>query len=225
MDKRIATRSIVLIGVAAALAAVATAVALRDRTEVAGQTPRQRIEAICRLADERPGGAADAIAAAADDQDPSVRRAAMVALGKFAADKYRGVIDAGTRDADPTVRSAAAASLGRLADDDAVARLGKVLAGDADERVRLAAVTGLARAGTDRAIVMLVETAEKDKSTRLRRQAMAALTSRYGIRFHNPPDPDDADAWSRAMGKIRRIPGVRKACGLLPTRTHKSGQQ
>ena len=124
MDKRIATRSIVLIGAAAALGAVALAVALRDRAEVTGQTPRQRVDAICRLADDRPSGAAAAIAAVADDQDASVRRAAMVALGKFAAGEYRGVIEAGTRDADPTVRSAAAASLGRLADDDAVARLG-----------------------------------------------------------------------------------------------------
>ena len=219
MKQRISTRSIVFGGVALALGAVAVGAVLWDYGEADEQTAALRVATICRLADERSVGAAGAIAAAAGDEDASVRRAAMAALGKIGADEHRSVIEAGTRDADPGVRAAAAASLGRLADDDAVARLGNILAGEADEQVRLAAVTGLARAGRNGAIALLVETAEKDPSRKVKLQAMTALTFRYRIRFHDPPDPADADAWASAMGKIRKIPGVRRAHGAPPART------
>ena len=201
------------------LGAVAAGAVFWDCGEGAEQTAALRAGAICRLADERPEGAAAAIAAAAGDKDALVRRVAMAALGKIGAGEHRGMIEAGVRDIDPTVRAAAAASLGRLADDDAVARLEDILTGEADEQVRAAAVTGLARAGLDRAIVLMVEAAGKDKSHKVKLQAMAALSDRYGIRFHDPPSPADTGAWALAMSKIRKIPGVRKAYGDPSART------
>ena len=98
-----------------------------------------------------------------------------------------------------------------LGDDAAVARLGELLAGDTDEHTRAAAVAGLARAGRAKAIVLLVEAAETDASAKVKREAMTALTRRFGIRFHTPPQPENAEAWAKALGKIRKIPGVREA--------------
>ena len=221
MNRYISTRTIVFVGVALALAAAAVGAVycVWDFGQGDQQTAALRVGAICRLADERPEGAAAKVAAAAGDKDASVRTAAMVALGKLGAGAYRDLLEAGTRDAGPTVRAAAAASLGRLADHDAVARLGDMLAGEADEHVRAAAVTGLARAGLDRAIVLLVETAGKDSSGMVKLQAMSALTHRYGIRFHDPPSPGDSDRWAQALGKIRKIPGVRKAYGDMSAST------
>ena len=203
-----------------ALGVVAVGAAFWDWCEAGEQTAPLRVGTICRLADERSEGAAAVIAGAAGDKDASVRRAVMVALGKIGAGEHRSVIESGTRDVDPTVRAAAAASLGRLADDDAVVRLGDILSAEGDEQVRVAAVTGLARAGLDRAIVLLVEAAGTDRSRKVKLQAMVVLTGRYGIRFHDPPSPADADAWALAMSKIRKIPGVRKAYGdiLAPAR-------
>jgi HEAT repeat protein len=216
MKQHLSTRSIILVGVALALCAVAAGTAFWDRVDEDEQTAAARVDAVCRLADDRSEGAAEAIAAAAGDEDASVRRAAMVALGKIGAGEHRSVIEAGARDVDPTVRACAAAALGRLADDDAVVLLGDILTGETDEQIRVAAVTGLALAGLDRAIVLLVEAAEKDSSHRVKLRAMAVLTHRYGIRFHDPPSPADTDAWARAMSTIRKIPGVRKACGDIP---------
>jgi len=201
------------IGLAVLLTGAAVAVLIPGGTEVTGQTPEKRIAEICRLADERPAGAGEAIAAAAGDADPAVRRTAMAALGKFEAAAHRGVIEAGTQDADPGVRSAAAVTLGRLADDAAVARLGELLADEADEHVRAAAVAGLARSGRTKAIVLLVKAAETDASAKVKREAMVALTRRFGIRFHAPPTPDNDEAWEQALDRIRKIPGVRKAHG------------
>jgi len=219
MKQRIATRSIVFVGVALALGAVAVGAVLWDYGEADEQTAALRVATICSLADERPEGAAGAIAAAAGDKDASVRRAVMAALGKIGAGEHRRVIEAGTRDVDPGVRAAATASLGRLADDDAVARLADILTGEADEQVRMAAVTGLARHGRDGAIVLLVEAAGNDPSRKVKLQAMATLTYRYRIRFHDSPDPDNADTWARAMSRIRKMPGVRRAYGGPPPRT------
>jgi len=225
MNQRISTRSILLCGVALTLGAVAMGAVFWNYGQGDDQTAALRVSTICRLADEGAESKAGEIAAAAGDEDALVRRAAMAALGKVGTREHRHVIEAGTRDVDPTVRAAAAASLGRLDDAAAVARLGNILTGEADEQVRLGAVTGLARTGRDRAIVLLVEAAESDASRKVKLKAMAVLTHRYGIGFHDSPNPDDASAWAQTMSMIRTIPGVRKAMSDTSTRTRGGSQR
>ena len=203
---------ILVLAVGIALAGGVVWVLGLDRAKVAGGTPDERIASICRLADERPWGAAGAIAAAAGDPHPAVRQAVMVALSKFVDDAaYRPAVEAGVADEDATVRAAAAATLGLYADGPAVDRLGALLKGDPSERGRLAATRGLARTRRPRAIVLLVKAMETNESPNVRYRAMEVLMAHLGLSFDVSPDPRDPVVWSRAVRAVRLFPAVRAA--------------
>jgi len=189
---------------AGGLAAVAAALLVLwpGRAEVAGRTAEQRIASIGLLAERRPAGAADALAAAArDDPDASVRRAALVALGRFVGPKARPAVEAGTQDTDPSVRAAAAGTLGLFADADAADRL-KALAADPAEEVRLGAVTGLGRNRHDRAAAILRELIDAGDDLKVRQRALMTILRRYGVHTPTPPVPG-TEKWRRLVRMAR----------------------
>jgi len=206
---------------AVGLVAVIVATFTLGRAKVTGGTPEQRVACIARLADEKPWGAADAIAAAAaDDPDPAVRQAALVVLGRFIDPKYRPLIEAATEDPSPAVRAGAAGTLGLYSDDAAAERLGTMAAQAPEEQVRLAAIQGLGRLRRRRSVLHLVRIIEDEgRSAVVRRRALDALGRHLGARFRNVPDPADAVAWRRLMRRVRRFPAVRKALEGAPDRT------
>ena len=199
----------VAVGVVVAAALVAAAV---SRGQVAGDTPAEQIASICRLADERPWGAADAIAAAAGGKaNPSVRKAALIALGRFTRARDRGIVDSATTDAAAEVRAGAALTLGVYGDGAAADRLGKLLATDPDEQVRLAAVTGVGRVGGDKAIVLLAEAMENNDNAKVQSRAMVVLLRQLKLRHPNPPDPGDKARWGALVRKIRGMSPIQDA--------------
>jgi len=148
-------RAALLLWVAVAvvvIVAVAIVGAFPGRAKITGDTPGERVRCIARLADRRPPGAAAALAAAAaDEPDPGVRRAALVALSKLAGREHREVIEAAARDTDPDVRAGAAAALACCRDAAAADRLLEMARSDGDRGVRLAAVGALDPHRTDAA--------------------------------------------------------------------------
>ncbi len=170
---------------AIAVALTAAAFALSrwaSRARITGDTREQRIESICRVADERRWGAGDALARAAENEpDESVRRAALVALAGFLKPRYRRVVDAGTANGSPVVRAAAAGTLGLYDDDAAAKRLGQLL----------------------RAV-------EKNDNPQVRQQALLSLLRRFKLSVRTPPEPD-TEKWDVLIRVLRRAPPVRAA--------------
>ena len=166
----------------ALLVVVTAAMGLMSRAKITGETPAERIACIGRLADEQPWGAALVIAeAAVAESDDEVRRAAVIALRKFAAD-HREAVEACTRDRSARVRAAAACTLGRLADADAARRLGRMLNdGKEDEAVRAAAAAGLADNDSPEATVLLVRTMEAHSIPNVQDHAAAVLVRKYAL--------------------------------------------
>ena len=199
-------------GIAVASLGVVLGIVFFGSAEVTGRTSQERIASLCRLVDERPRGAADAIAAVAtEDSDPSVRRAAIVALGKFLDPAHRGIIEVGTADGDAGIRSAAAATLGLYPDENTVPVLEGLLRSDPDERVRLGAVLGLRRAGGDESIALLAEAMEANEFRAVRRQAMQTLVCRFGLRLETQGGSVGDAQWARAVRTVRAIPAIRAA--------------
>jgi len=198
----------ILAGGLAAVGVVALAL-WPGRAEVTGRTAEQRIASIGRLTEERPAGAADALAAAArNDPDPPVRRAALVALGRFVGPKARPAVEAGTDDPDPSVRAGAAGTLGLFADEAAAERLKRLARDDAQE-VRLAAILGLGRNPTDRAAVILLECIDTGGDLKVRQRALTTLLRRYGVHTPAPPVPG-TEKWRRLVEMARRPPPPRR---------------
>lgn len=179
---------------------------------VSGQTSQDRIDCVCRLADEKGRSAGDAIAACASgDADPAVRAVAMKALANVAAPSHRAIVEKGLEDRDAGVRAAAAMTLGRFDDEPAARRLGRVLRGGEEEAVLLAAVAGLCRQTTDAALRELVEAAELNRYPAVRRQALAGALERIGMGYDGTARPEDPAAWSRLMARVKKMARVRKA--------------
>ena len=176
------TRLVILVVVAVALAALAGVAGLTGRARVTGDRPADRIASIGVLADTEPWGAAEAVAAAAtDDQDAEVRRAAVIALRKFVPD-HRETVASATSDRSPRVRSAAATTLGRLADGPATERLGEMINDDEEEdAVRAAAAAGLAGNESPEATVLLVRAMESHAVADVRTGAAAVLIRKFGL--------------------------------------------
>ncbi len=197
---------------AVVLAVIALPMAVSSRARLTGKTPQERIACICRLADLQPRGAVEALAAAAiNEPDVGVRRAALIGLGRFRSPAARRAVEDGTKDKSASVRAAAAATLGLCNDDDAAARLGDILAGDPQEEVRLSAVAGLGRIGRPKAVAVLVEAMERNDSTNVRREALVTLLKRFQAGFTRPPDPRDTAKWGELMRQVRRMPSVKAA--------------
>jgi len=207
------TRILLMAMVLLAVAAVAR-LALRfcGRAEMAGGTGRERIACIRRLAGQRPRGAEQVIIrAASGENDPVVREAAVAALDQFRSPAARPAVVAALEDPSPVVRPAAARTLGSYGDAPSAKRLARLAAEDADEGVRLAAIGGLVRNLCPEAIVALVGIMESDADRQVRRKALVDMIGRFGMKWRQPPDPDDADAWHATMRQLRRIPRVKSA--------------
>lgn len=193
--------------------------AITGRAKLVGDTPAERIACICRLADDRPWGAGGVIAtAAAEEPDQRVRRAAVVALGRFHPD-HREVVEAATRDPSAEVRAAAAGTLGLWADTDAAKRLGEIFndAGE-DESVRAAAVAALYGNNCASATVLLVTAMENHPNQDLRDHASAVLVKKYGlIQVKARPEAvaeyrqKNTKYWLDIVETIKMLPATRSA--------------
>ncbi len=204
----------ILLGAALAVVVAVAAVSLRGRqARLTGQTPQERVRSACRLANEKPWGAAEVLArAATEEPHPDVRRAALGALANFATPECRSAVDAGTRDGNAEVRAAAATTLGLYDDDAAAERLAEMVAGDTDESARLGAVQGLARSDRPKAIAALLAAIETNDSKRVRLAGLAKLLRRVKAEIPEPPDPMREPAkWRRIVEILRRTPAVKRA--------------
>lgn len=190
-------RLVILLAVAGVLAAIAIAAQLTGHAEVTGDTSADRVASLGRLAGEEPRGAAAAIAAAATtDSDAEVRRAAVIALRKFAAGR-RETVESATRDQSPRVRAAAVSTLGGLADAPAARRLDEILKdANEDDSVRVAAAAALAGNDTPEATVLLVQTMEHHPIPKVRDHAVAVLIRKFGL--------VRVKAHPRAVGECRK---------------------
>jgi HEAT repeat protein len=112
------------------------------RAELAGNATMREV-AVLALGYAGGAAAAPALAGAASDAEPRVRRTAAWALGRSnSQDAVRPLVSM-LRDADPIVRVNAALSLGELSAAAAVDPLSELLASDRDARVRRAAAAAL----------------------------------------------------------------------------------
>lgn len=205
------TTWVVLLAVASAAIIAIICSRIPEQAEVTGRKPADRVAEICRVADEQLKGAGDAIAAAAEDKDPTVRRASLVALSKFIDPKYRSLVETGAGDSDPRVRSAAARTLGLYDDDKAIIRLGELVSQDPDEQVRLAAIQALGRTKGDRGVILLADTADSNDNPKVKKRAVEVLMRKLKIRFRSLPDPKDSDPWSKVVKTINEQAAVLRA--------------
>jgi len=163
--------------------------------EVTGETPQERVAAVHQVAARRPRGAARALARAAEDRSPEVRRAAVAGLAHVLEDDHRPVVEKATRDADAGVRAVSADTLGVYGDREAADRLIQLIETDPDEQVRLAALRGLSKCKDPRSIVVLLETADKGKTKRVRLQAMKFLSWKFKANVRAMRDPGYVPGW------------------------------
>lgn len=195
-----------LIGGAAVIVIAFCVVRGRGPAKIEGDTPGERITCINRLAEDRPDGTADAIAAAATtDPHALVRQAALMALDKMGDVRHRSAFEAGTRDVAPWTREVAAKALGRFPDDDSVRRLGYLLAKDPAGGVRTAAARALARIATPRAVTMLTEAVEKNHHRPVRFQALASLEALLERHAPDTESPWEPARWNRLKAEVDRL--------------------
>jgi HEAT repeat protein len=181
------------------------------RDAVTGATPQERIDSICRLADKHTPGAANAIARVLGDGDAGVRRAAIIALARFARPEDAPKVQAAMKDPDEAVRSAAVGGLDAYHLPASVAALRDVLATDPSPQVRIEAAKGLSRQPSDAAVVALYGAMEKDASPEVRLAAFRMILEVEKLGFKFPPDPKDAVAWGELCRKVRLWQRVYKA--------------
>ncbi len=124
-----------------------------SRAKVTGNTPDEKIRSICRLADDDAPGAAEALAKAAGDPNPDVRKAALMALWRYPLPQVRPVVEAGAFDNAAANRVAAIAALAHYGDDTAAELLEKLSREDGDPGVRIKAAEALRAIRPDKAIV------------------------------------------------------------------------
>lgn len=109
------------------------------------------------------------------DEEPEVRAAAAVALGRIGdSTGLRGLLE-GLKDPAPEVRVAAALALGRLRGDGAVTGLSRALASDSSWWVRHAAAIALGGAGKAFAVGALEESLASEPRWQVRLQVVKSL--------------------------------------------------
>lgn len=203
---------IVALGVTAVVAAAAGYYGFRPAT-VPGGDPPERITAIRQIAAKRPTGAAKALAEAASDASPQVRREALAGLSHFPEPEHRAIVEKGTRDPDRRVRAIAANTLGAaFGDKPATTVLVKLVETDRDEQVILASLRGLVRCDDPRAIVTLLETAaDETRSRAVQMVAMKALLRKFGAGLSKKRDPDKKASWRDLIQRWKGYRRVRDA--------------
>ncbi len=183
-----------------------------SRPKVSGDTPDDRIRSVCRLADEKPAGAKEAIVEAArSDPDPAVRQAAYGALGKFLAPEDRGLLEAGTASPQAAVRAGAVRTLAQYGDDAAAQRVVEVLSKDPDQGARRAAAQALGGINRPAATLALVQAMESDSIPAVQREAVAALYAKMNARVEKLPDPSNTAAWRTIIQHVRKFAIVQDA--------------
>ena len=196
-----------MIGLLLAVVAVGAAAFFHAQVDVTGEHPDQRVASIIRLTNNRPPGTADALArSAANDPAPSVRQAAVVALGSFRRPEDRAVIEQLTRDVDPNVRRSAAKTLMSVYEDAAtVQRLSDMLRQDTDPLARQAAATALVAGGDSRAYVNLVQALEAGGE-----HVGLAVAQAFDAHYHIGVEINRSDpvAWERYVEIIKHIDAV-----------------
>ena len=217
---RFGNRAVVLVVVAAIIVAAAAAglyALFGHSAEVSGKTPADRVEAICRLADKQPAGAVEALVrTAGEEQEPSVRQAAVVGLGRFVApetrdrEEARRAVEKALADPSPQVRAAAAGTLGLFGDPAAADRLGALAASQAPLAERKASVLGLARCESQRSIMWLLETAEKTEDEAVKVAAIHELYKKLGMRFVGAGSADRTK-WLDNIELTKSFPQVQQA--------------
>jgi len=203
----------IVTGVAAlvVVGAVAGVAAFSARARVTGETVEERIDSIGMIADDRPWGAGDALAeAAAGEDSPAVRRAALIGLGRLADSDYRPVIDEASRHEDPQVRGAAASALGFFGDEVTLSRLGEMVADDDNERVRMEALEGLGRSPARKATALLFLAMEKNDNPKVQVKALHVLLRRLSAAHSSPPRPG-TQKWHGLVEFIRQVKPVAEA--------------
>lgn len=208
-------RPYAVVAAAVLVAAVVAGVMLASRrARIDGETPEERIESICKLADKQPWGAGDVLAkAAVRESNDAVRQTALIGLARFTNARYRPVIEQCARDASVTVRAAAATTLGLYQDEAAADLLGKIAGSDQDPKARIAAVIGLGRNKTHKSIVWLVETAEGDRNSKVQVRAMRELYKKLDMRYVGA-GPARKDLWLDNLEFVKGFDRVQEAFRL-----------
>lgn len=138
------------------------------------------------------------------DEEPEVRVAAAVALGRIGAGVgLRGLLE-GLKDPAPEVRVAAALSVARLRGDGAATALTRALSTDSSWWVRHAAAIALGRSGKSFAVTALQDCLTGEPRWQVRLQAVKSLQEIGGERA--------ADAVALALSDPDS--GVRAAAGI-----------
>jgi len=179
--------------------------------DVTGGSEQDRAAAVIRIAAQRPLGAKDSLATAAQDASPIVRRAAIVGLTQIMDSEDRPVIAKAIGDKDATVRAVAAESLGQFNDAPATGELIRLLETDPDESVRMAALRGLVDCEDPRAIVAMVETAGKDASYEIKLQAGKSALRKAGGRPLPGRTPDNDVLWRDLVQRLKNDSRIRQA--------------
>jgi len=205
---------VVLVAAAAVLVAAA-AVAMFGlyfgSAEVSGKTASDRVQAVCRLTDDRPSGAVSALVRAVEgDAEAAVRQAAVVGLGRFDGPDARQAVERAMEDPSPRVRAAAAGTLGLFGDPAAADRLGALAASEATLAERKASVLGLARCESDRSIVWLLETAEHTADPVVKLAAIRELYAKLGMRYLSA-GPANHPRWLDYIELTKDFPKVKQA--------------
>jgi len=181
------------------------------RPDVTSGTEQDRAAAVIRVATQRPIGARDSLATAAQDESPIVRRAAIVGLTQMMGSEDRPVVENAVRDKDAGVRAVAAESMGQFNDAPATGELIRLLETDPDESVRIAALRGLVDCDDPRAIVAMVETAGKDASRDIRFQAAKSALRKAGGRLLPGRNPDNEALWRDQVQRMKNDQRIRRA--------------
>ncbi|HDZ22404.1 hypothetical protein LCGC14_0303620 [marine sediment metagenome] len=198
-------------GIAGGVCLIALVVVLYPaKAQVTGETAKQRVDSVVRLAGDRSYGAADALArTVANDLDPTVRRAALTCLSAFGRSSDRPVIEAALADEDQSVRRTAAQHLVLMYDDPAavqrIIEIDQDASSPADQQAALAAL-GLSR--QPEALVRLVQTIESGDPQR-RLAAGEALIRRFPMAL--VPAKLTAEEWRRLLVGIKHITEVEQA--------------
>ncbi len=213
LGSQIGRKSLYILGaVVVAAAVIVCAVAFAaSGPKVRGGTPQERIASIQAITDSQADGAADAIAEAVNDPDSSVRRVALVCLGRFCRPQDRALVEKCLSDKDPAVRGGAAVALGRYSDTASADKLGELIAREENEDVRAAAVSGLAQNQTDKAVVVLLESAEKNMGhDTFQRRAMSALLGKLDAELDMKMERNAAN-WLYLFDVVKGMPKLQEA--------------
>ncbi len=208
-ESKIALSAVAVVLIAAA--AFAILAMSGNSAEVSGQTPPDRVEAVCGITDQRSSGAVEALVRTAEgDKDEAVRQAAVVGLGRFDAPEARQAVEKALADPSPKVRIAAAGTLGMFGDPAAADRLGALAASQASLAERKASLLGLARCESERSVMWLQETAEKDPDPAVKLAAIRELYKKLGMRYVGD-GPANVTQWLDGVELTKDFPQVIRA--------------